>query len=175
MKSNFDKVNGYFDLNNLLNQDLVGISVIQNSDVVLTNDKFLNIFQIDSSVKTNIYSLFDSDKTASLKTLLTACLKGIKTDAHFKIPGNKNNTKSFYEVYITKTEFKSNPAILLVVFDISKRVHALRREEKYKIELIYESKMAAIGRMAAGIAHNLNTPIAIIQGNAELLNGNRSQ
>lgn len=35
--------------------------------------------------------------------------------------------------------------------------------------LIHEKKFSEIGRLTSGILHNLNTPISIIQGNAELL------
>ncbi|KDE48910.1 hypothetical protein DI43_02125 [Geobacillus sp. CAMR12739] len=43
--------------------------------------------------------------------------------------------------------------------------------EKLQIEaqLVQSGKLAAIGEMAAGIAHELNNPLTAILGNAQLL------
>ena len=38
-------------------------------------------------------------------------------------------------------------------------------------ELLRAEKLAAMGELAAGVAHEINNPMAIIRGNAELLQG----
>ena len=45
----------------------------------------------------------------------------------------------------------------------------LRKLKKIQSSLIAQSKMAALGEMAAEIAHEINNPLAIIQGKAQLL------
>lgn len=45
----------------------------------------------------------------------------------------------------------------------------LRKLKKIQESLIAQSKMAALGEMAAEIAHEINNPLAIIQGKAQLL------
>ncbi len=45
----------------------------------------------------------------------------------------------------------------------------LRALKKIQSSLIAQSKMAALGEMAAEIAHEINNPLAIIQGKAQLL------
>jgi len=47
-----------------------------------------------------------------------------------------------------------------------KRIEELRRAQK---QLLQSEKLATIGQMAAGIAHELNTPLTYIMGNLELL------
>jgi len=59
--------------------------------------------------------------------------------------------------------------LVIVVTDITEQHLAQQREKKYALELLKENKMSSIGQLASGITHNLNTPISIIQGNAELL------
>lgn len=53
--------------------------------------------------------------------------------------------------------------------DLTEQQKAIQLEKKYELQLIKEHRMAAIGQLASGVAHNLNTPISIIQGNTELL------
>jgi signal transduction histidine kinase len=45
----------------------------------------------------------------------------------------------------------------------------LRELQKAQQRLLHSEKLAAIGQMAAGIAHELNTPLTYIMGNLELL------
>jgi len=48
---------------------------------------------------------------------------------------------------------------------------ALQDLQKAQSELLHAEKLATIGQMAAGIAHELNTPLTYIMGNLELLQG----
>lgn len=69
---------------------------------------------------------------------------------------------------------------LVQLFELRLRSQEIRQQygemEKYaslvadqKQQLFYTSKMAAMGQMASGIAHEINNPLAIILGNLELL------
>jgi two-component system NtrC family sensor kinase len=44
-----------------------------------------------------------------------------------------------------------------------------RQLEKAREDLVHAEKLAAVGELAAGVAHEINNPMAIIRGNAELL------
>ena len=47
--------------------------------------------------------------------------------------------------------------------------HTIEELQKTQKQLLQSEKLATIGQMAAGIAHELNTPLTYIMGNLELL------
>lgn len=47
--------------------------------------------------------------------------------------------------------------------------HLLKKVQKQKVQIIESSKLAQLGEMAGGIAHEINNPITIIKGHAEHL------
>jgi len=56
-----------------------------------------------------------------------------------------------------------------LIEDISERKRLERDVERERLKAIQASKLATLGEMAAGIAHEINNPLAIIHGFAELL------
>ncbi len=52
---------------------------------------------------------------------------------------------------------------------IEEKERLIKKYRELQNELVHTSKLAAIGALAGGVAHEINTPIAIIRGNIELL------
>ncbi len=53
---------------------------------------------------------------------------------------------------------------LWVFRDVTEKVQALSMIERQKAQMMESSKLAALGEMAGGICHEINNPLAIIQG-----------
>ena len=101
---------------------------------------------------------------------MLACLSGQRENTTIQFPAHKKNADSIYlQSWLSAIEYNEENALLVVITDITEQHLGQQREKKYALELLKENKMASIGQLAAGITHNLNTPISIIQGNAELL------
>jgi PAS domain S-box-containing protein len=70
--------------------------------------------------------------------------------------------KKQYHLLVESVPIEGSPHILLLINDISERLE----EEKI---LIQKEKMATLGELAAGIAHNLRSPLAVVKGIPELI------
>ncbi len=55
------------------------------------------------------------------------------------------------------------------VQDFTERRQAEEMAEAHRTRMVYSEKMISLGEMAGGIAHEINNPLAIIKGNADLL------
>jgi len=158
---------------NLIEQFIVGVAIINQNDIVYNNKKFASIFGYDNYSllnNTRFIDLVESQKKESIQTKLDICLSGQLDYPTFKFPAHrKDGEKIYLQAWLSGILYEENKALLVLLMDITEQQLAAQREKKYQLELLKENRMAAIGQLASGIAHNLNTPISIIQGNAELL------
>jgi signal transduction histidine kinase/HD-like signal output (HDOD) protein len=67
-----------------------------------------------------------------------------------------------HHLLVESVPIEGTPHVLLLINDISERIE----EEKI---LIQKEKMATLGELAAGIAHNLRSPLAVVKGIPELI------
>ncbi|MBF0593576.1 MAG: CHASE domain-containing protein [Candidatus Omnitrophica bacterium] len=66
------------------------------------------------------------------------------------------------EVFTSLITWKGRPAIHVIVHDVTDRKKAERDLEQKKNELVQTSKLATLGEMAAGLAHEVNQPLGVI-------------
>ncbi len=69
---------------------------------------------------------------------------------------HKSGQTIFVDIWISPAEYPGRRALLVTTSDITKR---LETEQ----QLIQASKMATLGEMATGVAHELNQPLAVIK------------
>jgi signal transduction histidine kinase len=72
-----------------------------------------------------------------------------------------NSSKNWHLVAMNKLD---NGDIIILSFNIQNLKNALNELEKQKAHLINSARLASIGEMAGGIAHEVNNPLAIIAG-----------
>ena len=158
---------------NTIEQSLAGVYVIQNRVYKYVNKRLLDLIKYSSEEIVDKMSVinFVIDQN---KTLVEENINKVINDeisfAHYTYTIlNKEKNPVDVEVWESKIIYEGEPAIQGILLDVSERRAFYEREKEYELKLMHEHKLAAIGQLATGIAHNLNTPISVVLGNAELL------
>jgi PAS domain S-box-containing protein len=157
----------------LLNQSLVGIFILQNNVIRYANKKFCEIFDIEEDDLIDKKSLLDfvakGNKQLVEKRIKRLESKRFKSETFQFESIAGDGEKKIIETWAGVVKYQGKNAVEGVVMDVTEQVMSKTRERVLEIELLNEQKLAAIGQVAAGITHNLNNPIAVIQGLVELL------
>ena len=75
------------------------------------------------------------------------------------------------EISAVVIKWEGSPATLNFLTDITERKKAEGEKQRMEEQLRLAGRLAAVGELSAGVAHELNNPIAAIQGFAQLLTG----
>ncbi|WP_042350787.1 sensor histidine kinase [Bacillus massiliigorillae] len=131
-----------------------------NGNILKVNDAAKQYFQLseDNLSHKNICHLF-SDNNDILQLLTDCC--NTKEAAYQEI-NLANHT--IFETFSNPifNEEKQMYGVILYLKDVSEK-------RRIEAQLIHSGKLAAIGELAAGIAHELNNPLTAILGNSQLL------
>ena len=74
------------------------------------------------------------------------------------------------EVFLQYVEQESGRGVFVsIVHDISNRLAAEKEKEQLQTRLLHTQKLESVGRLAAGIAHEINTPIQYVGTNIDFL------
>jgi two-component system, NtrC family, sensor kinase len=133
-------------------------------DMIIVFDKDLNVLQFNDSVK----SFFDlTGQSPGFPTLEESCRTLVQETFYSKKTGYKEihlQNSSTYEMYTYPVENNEQQ-----VYGVIAYIKDVTEKRKMEVQLLHSGKLAAIGEMAAGIAHELNSPLTAILGNSQLL------
>ena len=102
-------------------------------------------------IGTCFMNLFEPDEreTMAFRMATTAVLNQVRhvgTDDHLR----------YVDIRISPSEYSGQQVLLATISDVTKRLEAEQ-------QLIQASKMATLGEMATGVAHELNQPLSVIK------------
>ncbi|AGK53788.1 sensor histidine kinase [Bacillus sp. 1NLA3E] len=138
-------------------------------DMIIVFDKNLQVLQYNDTVKT----FFNMNEQAQVYPVLgEPCRLLIKETFQSQRPGFRDMI--FHEQTICETSTYPVQNNQNQVYGVILYIKDVTEKRKMEAQLLHSGKLAAIGEMAAGIAHELNSPLTAILGNSQLLLRSRS-
>ncbi len=115
-------------------------------------------------------SAFDKCRRLGVSFRIRSRLRTESTDSNNSKPRTRWLETIGQSVKTDETEIN---AVTGTCQDITEKVEAEIALEEQRIMTIHTAKLASLGEMSAGVAHEINNPLAIINGNLGLLNKHR--
>ena len=148
--------------------------IIVNDENIVTdfNQTFLDLFSLKTSElrNININDLITKLSSDSEKrhTFLDAINKTKSNDKTIKIERYFSQLNKYFNIEINSIKNKNTYLGTLILFkDITQHTMDMKTIKDNQDMLIEKERLASLGQMIGGIAHNLKTPIMSIAGAAE--------
>ncbi|MBU0639727.1 MAG: PAS domain S-box protein [Planctomycetes bacterium] len=142
------------------------IARIPDGQILYVNAQFERVFEMsaEEALKRKTLSLYcDPDDRARL---LSMQRDGEIRD--YEVRARKNDGRPFWVVVsVRQLTFEGLPAWLAGFYDVSDRVRAEEQARLHQEELAHVVRVSTMGEMAAGLAHELNQPLAAITNYAQ--------
>ena len=149
-------------LNRIINAVPGFVSIIDaDCRVYMVNAPILNIFPHIVGKK-----LGEIDHNSEWEQSTLNFLKSNQTNTIYESARSYNGHQLFLLTQIQKLE---EGGAIIVSMKINELVEARNKIREQEAKAQYSAKLASLGEMAAGIAHEVNNPLTIIQGSARLI------
>lgn len=140
----------------LCDMNRVGLDIIDSEDLE-------TVFMAD------VYALVHPDHRQSFIDFNEFICNGGEGSLIFKIITLKGVTKTMETFAVPHTLENGEIGHLAITNDISERIHREKELYQKNLELEEAKRLSVVGEFTAGIAHEINNPLAVIRAKAQLL------
>jgi C4-dicarboxylate-specific signal transduction histidine kinase len=146
-----------------------------DSEVAVWSDELFRIFGLSPGMTPKTFlEIFARVHPADQMALKTAFERlenlGEPYDIHYRMNNYQSQMVHLHSsVDVEKDENGTAKRALGVIRDVTEQMKSNRMIEQQQIQLIASGKLSALGEMAAGIAHEINTPLGALLMNAEMI------
>ncbi|TKJ36847.1 hypothetical protein CEE37_14785 [candidate division LCP-89 bacterium B3_LCP] len=159
---------------NLFDNSNDAIYILQGKRFVYINMKFQTLFEYEldevNMPNFNFMDLVASESRGLIEERSRRVDVGEKLPPNYEFKGlSKSGRLIDLDVNVSYTVLNGEPAVQGILRDISERRRFEDIENEMQMELMQHSRLASIGMLAAGIAHNINVPLQGITNHLELL------
>jgi histidine kinase len=134
---------------------------IDTYEIMTCNDSALTVYGYTKDALENqpFSLLFPGPET------FEAFARNIDRPFHERLIHHKKNRDSIYvNIWVTPAQFTGRRVLVVTVVDITRSVETEQ-------QLIQAGKMATLGEMATGVAHELNQPLSVIKTASSFISG----
>lgn len=163
------------DLFTLITQNIVDLMAIVDTSGhrIYSSPSYLRQLGYDSEEMISFSStdlLHPEDQARVVEALIRLFAEGRVDGLHYRLRRKDGLYRDFESNGVVIPDALGNKAKALVVArDITERRAAEIEREQMEVQLRHSQKLEAIGQLAAGIAHEINTPIQYVGDNAIFL------
>ncbi|MFW6130153.1 MAG: PAS domain S-box protein [Atribacterota bacterium] len=149
----------------LVNRAVDGVSIVQDGVIKFTNpgaEKIIG-YKTKDLIGMPIKNLLHPDDKKRVLEMYKGRMEGKNLPSRYEAKFIKKNGKVMdVEISGALIEYQGRPADMVIVRDITQR-------KRTQEELIQANKLASIGRLAAGVAHQINNPLSALYAEVQWL------
>jgi len=142
-----------------------GVAIVQDGLIKFVNSKLVEItgFSLEEGLDKPFADFVSPEYRESAADEYKKRMAGEKTPSKTEVEIlTKDGGRVPVEVNTSGIEYEGRPADMTIVRDISER-------RKMQAQLIMAERLASVGQLASGIAHELNNPLTSVIGFSQLL------
>ena len=156
------------ELNEIVSATPSCLKVITREGLLLDmNKQGLDLIETDcleSVYKANVYDIVEESHREKFKAFNERICDGAQESLVFEIIGLQG-TRRWMETYAAPYTLKNGEiGHVAITNDITEKVNSEKEYQDQKLIAQHRAKLASIGELAAGVGHEINNPLSIIQG-----------
>jgi PAS domain S-box-containing protein len=151
----------------LIENTIVGIIVIRDQKIIFANTfvAMISGYSVEEILGSPFIDfIHPDDRELAVANHMRRLSDECFADSYAIRMLNRKNEVRWVEVSAVCLSYESQPAILVFMRDIS-------QQRKLEAQLFQSEKMASIGQLAAGVAHEINNPVGFVNSNLHTLKG----